>query len=182
MEFYSQNTWFTSDTHFGHKNIIKYCNRPFANVDEMNEAIIDKWNSKINPTDYVWHLGDFSFDNDNNNRSYFNRLNGHKCLIIGNHDHTSVLNLNWIKKLHYAEIRLDGLNIVLSHYKFQVWNRMNHSSIHLYGHSHAALKANRQSIDVGVDMWNYSPVRIYEICDALANAPEIHPYTEELSN
>lgn len=147
----------------------------------MNRALVANWNSRIQPTDCVWFLGDFSFTNRNNTIDFFNQLNGQKNLIIGNHDRSYELNLPWHTKSHYREIEVDGKFIVLSHYKFQVWNRMHHGSIHLYGHSHGALKANRQSIDVGVDMWNYNPVRIDEICSVLANAPEIDPYTGELN-
>jgi len=80
------NIFFTSDTHFGHKNILKYCNRPFVNVEEMDEVMIERWNGRIGKNDSVYHLGDFSFSS--NPKTYFERLNGKKILIIGNHDNS----------------------------------------------------------------------------------------------
>jgi len=74
--------YFTSDTHFDHENIIKYCNRPFKDVNHMNESMIENWNNTVNDTDTVMHLGDFSFKSD----KFINRLNGNITLIKGNHD------------------------------------------------------------------------------------------------
>lgn len=78
--------WFTSDTHFGHKRILELCNRPFADVAEMNEAIIHNWNSVVAPEDTVYHLGDVALGPWVEWDSVLTRLNGHKMLIVGNHD------------------------------------------------------------------------------------------------
>jgi len=96
----TENVWFTSDSHFGHANIIKYCNRPWnsgkggdgelvvaeKDVYAMNEAIIANWNSVIGKDDVVWHLGDFALGNRARIPEYVSRLNGHKRLVLGNHD------------------------------------------------------------------------------------------------
>ncbi len=75
--------WFTSDTHFAHRNVIEFCKRPFASIEEMDEEIIRRWNERVEPGDRVYHLGDFAFgDHD----PYLSRLNGMKNLVIGNHD------------------------------------------------------------------------------------------------
>jgi calcineurin-like phosphoesterase family protein len=83
--------WLTSDSHFNHANIIGYANRPFVNVEDMNEAIIDGWNSLVKPQDHVYHLGDVTMDRNGSQRQGFiqtiKRLRGHKRLILGNHDH-----------------------------------------------------------------------------------------------
>ena len=79
----------TSDTHFNHKNIIKYCNRPFNDVYEMNETLINNWNSVVTPEDIIYHLGDFGFGTKEELQEIFDRLNGYKYLIMGNHDRKS---------------------------------------------------------------------------------------------
>lgn len=79
-------TWFTSDTHFGHANIIKYCDRPFASVDAMNKAIIKNWNSVVSPDDTVYHLGDVALGDINSSLACVGALNGYKILVLGNHD------------------------------------------------------------------------------------------------
>jgi calcineurin-like phosphoesterase family protein len=78
--------WFTSDTHFFHENVIKYCSRPYQNIEEMNSKLIDNWNSCVKKNDIVWHLGDFSFGSKDNIRKILPRLNGRIRLIKGNHD------------------------------------------------------------------------------------------------
>lgn len=79
-------TFFTSDTHFGHVNILAYCKRPFRSVGEMNEAIVQRWNERVQPEDTVYHLGDFAMGKKDETLPYGKRLNGHKVLIVGNHD------------------------------------------------------------------------------------------------
>lgn len=79
--------WYTSDTHFYHENIIKYCGRPFKDVNQMNEIIIRNWNERIQPNDLVYHLGDFGlFSKGREPQDILNRLNGNIHLIKGNHD------------------------------------------------------------------------------------------------
>lgn len=80
--------FYTSDSHFGHENVIRYCARPFKDVDEMNRALIDRWNAKVAETDDVYVLGDFAFRCKTSPLSIIRNLNGRKHLVIGNHDHT----------------------------------------------------------------------------------------------
>lgn len=84
IKYSPDHTFFTSDTHFGHANIIRFCNRPFRNVEEMNEALIENWNLVVSEDDTVFHLGDFAFGGSNVWKSIIPRLNGHINLIIGN--------------------------------------------------------------------------------------------------
>lgn len=86
----TQNTFFTSDTHFYHANILKYCNRPFSSVEEMNEKLIENWNSVVGKNDIVWHLGDFSFGKKENVSEIVPKLNGRINLVMGNHDHQKI--------------------------------------------------------------------------------------------
>ncbi len=157
-------TWFISDTHFGHANIIRYCARPFATVTEMDAALIATWNEAVAPDDEVWHLGDFCFRNPRAPSSYLSRLHGRKHLVWGNHDgeETRVAQ-GWASSQPIAEIAVGGVSVVLLHYAMRVWHRSHHGSLHLYGHSHGRLPGDTQSCDVGVDAWNYRPVGMPEI-------------------
>ena len=149
-------TWFTSDPHFGHKNIIRLTERPFAQTDvaTMDEAMIERWNATVTPTDTVWLLGDFSFAKPGATEAIFHRLNGHKHLIIGNHDeqHDHVLNLPWGSMQHYAKVRENGSRFILSHYPMEEWDGAYKGYFHLHGHCHGSLTVKRpRRMDVGVD-------------------------------
>jgi calcineurin-like phosphoesterase family protein len=150
--------WLTSDLHINHTNILKYCNRPFQNTYEMNEAIITNWNSCIKPGEIVYCLGDFAFGDTRNIDKIFNRLNGKKHLIIGNHDGKHTLNLPWESKSNLLEITVDRQLVVLCHYAMRTWNQSHRGSYHLFGHTHSRLQPYGLSFDVGVDAWNYTPV------------------------
>lgn len=150
------NIFFTSDTHFDHANVIKYSNRPFSSKEEMNEAMIERWNSAVGKRDIVYHLGDFAFSRTPEN--FFNRLNGNKHLILGNHDRGQTLKLPWVWQKHMFELKIDKQPIVLCHYAMRTWNRSHYGAVQLYGHSHGQLPGTSQSLDVGVDCWNYTPV------------------------
>lgn len=159
-------TFYVSDTHFGHANIIKFTNRPFSSVEEMDEAMIASWNSKVAPADLVWHLGDFSWYRDISvNEKLLSRLNGFKNLIIGNHDHSGTRNCRgWNKVTTYAEVMDEKKYIVLFHYPITEWNGMHRKSIHLHGHVHGTdIYRQHLSFDVGVEKTNYAPVTLAEI-------------------
>lgn len=160
--------WFTSDTHFNHKNIIKYSSRPFDNIVHMEECITKKWNSLVTPNDTVYHLGDFSFSKDKNYiDKLLNNLNGKKYLIKGNHDRKEVYNNSrWIEVVDYKEINISlkekrKQKIVMSHYPFRSWSQMHRGSWMLHGHCHGSLKdIGGKTMDVGVDVHNYSPISL----------------------
>lgn len=152
--------WFTADTHFSHANIIRFCNRPFKNVEEMDEKLIANWNQCIKPNDEVYHLGDFSFSGEP--LKIARRLNGNKMLILGNHDRIKNLQkcgFGWIKDCY--ELRIDKkTKIWLSHYSHRAWRHNYRGVIHLYGHSHGQLEDYGKSTDIGVDCWDYKPVHL----------------------
>ena len=159
--------FFTADTHFDHTNIIRYSNRPFADVKDMNEALIRNWNSKISANDDVYHLGDFCFSSRGN--QFLSRLNGRKHLILGNHDKQVNISHGWESIQPYKEIycHVGGKKqmIVLCHYAMRVWNKRHHNSWMLYGHSHGSLPddPNALSFDIGVDCHNYMPLDVAEV-------------------
>lgn len=167
--------YYTSDTHFRHKNIIKYCNRPFASIDEHDEAIIARWNETVSPDDIVYHLGDFIFGDKA--EYYLSSLNGKKHLIWGNHDSTGTKNATgWESSQPYLEIKDGNHNVVLFHYACRVWNASHHGSFHLWGHSHGGLSHQGRSLDVGVDSWDYRPVTIFQVKDRLAELGSLDDY------
>lgn len=162
--------WFTSDTHFNHANVIKYCNRPFKTVEAMNFAIADNWRAKIKSDDQVYFLGDFCLGKDKDAVEILNTLPGQKFLIIGNHDTPKIkTSSRWSRVCDYHELHVPGAPlIVLCHYPFAVWNKSHHGSINLHGHSHGTFNmGNLRQIDVGVDCWNYEPVSLAEIMDRI---------------
>ncbi|MFA5024206.1 MAG: metallophosphoesterase [Patescibacteria group bacterium] len=167
--------WISSDYHLGHLNIIKYCKRPFANVDDMDDAIIANHNACIKPNDMWYHNGDFCYGGPGKAIEYLRRLNGQKFMIKGNHDKdlendTVKPYYMWLKD--YYELYVQDKDtvkgrqfIVLSHYAMRVWNKSHKLSWQLYGHSHASLPddANLLSFDVGVDCHNFKPLSYYDI-------------------
>lgn len=173
MSRYDVNhTWLVSDTHFYHKNIIKYCNRPFSTVEEMNQAIIDNWNSVVKEGDTVFHLGDMGFCGTQNLVSIFSQLNGEIYLIRGNHDSDKALNalfdndliLSWDQ---YKSITIVGdkeipeQELFLCHYPMIDWNNKEKGCWMIHGHNHMLPSTPSHSpkhYDVGVDRNNYTPV------------------------
>jgi calcineurin-like phosphoesterase family protein len=152
------NIFFTADTHFGHTNVIKYCQRPFSSVQEMDDVLIENWNKTVSKTDRIYHLGDFCFHTSQMAKKYFHALNGCKFLVKGNHDRTPATKLPWVEIYDTKEIKIDDQPVWLSHYAHRVWNKSHHGSIHLYGHSHGGIPPFGKSFDVGVDCWDYTPV------------------------
>lgn len=173
--------WFTSDTHFFHENIIKYCNRPFDNKFLMNQALIDNWNSKIKPGDTVFHLGDFALTASTKEMdTLLNELNGVKYLIIGNHEKNALqkeyIRNQWDGIYDIAEIFVPDeeitykeQHIIMCHYPMIVWNASHRGSWQLFGHVHGGLSNKGQiqhkpaQLDVGVDSHNFFPISYQEV-------------------
>jgi calcineurin-like phosphoesterase family protein len=154
--------YFSADFHFYHNNILKYCNRPFKDVIEMNETIVANYNNKVTEQDTVWFLGDFSFTDKHRAKTLFNRLNGNKFLIKGNHDNKDICNLGWRGVWDLKSIEVEGNTIVLCHYPMRSWDKSFHGAYHAFGHCHNRLPPYGLSCDVGVDAWNYFPVSFPE--------------------
>lgn len=135
------NKLYISDLHFSHKNVIKYDNRPYFTVSEMNKDLIEKWNNKVKDDDTVYILGDISWDTVENTVDIFQQLKGNKILIKGNHDTNKLCRV--LKEQHliessydYLEINDNGKFVIMSHYFIPFWNGQFRNSIHLYGHVH----------------------------------------------
>ena len=140
----------TSDLHFNHKNVCKYNNRPYDNVEEMNENIIDNWNKQVNPQDTIYVLGDFCFSN--NFDDILKRLKGEVILIHGNHDNRKLKNSTYAHAyyINYS-FKHQGYAFFLSHYAHRVWCKSHYGSINLFGHSHGNLQTYNLSFDCGID-------------------------------
>lgn len=153
------NIWFASDLHLGHANIIKYSKRPFKSVDEHDRILIENWNTYVSPRDTVYYLGDFAYKNKEAAIKYRERLAGQIFFIEGNHDSVAEQMKNqfgWYKEVYTLKTetpRLGKVEVFMSHYAHRVWNKSHHGRWHLYGHSHASLPddPNSLSFDVGVD-------------------------------
>lgn len=161
--------FFTSDTHYGHQNIIRFCNRPFGSLDEMNETMIERWNSRVKHGDVVYHIGDFALRlGVPEVEAIVRRLNGEVHLVLGNHDlkNKSVLRARgFAEKVDYKELKIDDLKIVMCHYPFMTWNKSHHGSWDLHGHCHGSLPRDMKArrLDVGVDCWNFAPISFEEV-------------------
>lgn len=169
------NVWLTSDEHYGHRNIIDYCKRPFKDVDEMTEELIFRHNALVKPGDLVYHLGDMFWHTYGLKPALtvMSRLKGQHFYIRGNHDelidqHREMRDrFLWVKDLARVKLpRKDIPPFVLCHYAMRVWRGSHKGYWHFYGHSHGDLEktpSGLMSCDVGVDCWKYQPVNIEEL-------------------
>lgn len=164
--------FFTADEHYGHKNIIQYCNRPFVSAHEMDEVLICNHNAVVGNKDTVYHLGDFSFKTSPNRvQVIINRLNGNHVFLRGSHD-------KWMKSHkdttfpYMIEFRKEDCDITLCHYCLRTWPRSHYNTWHLFGHSHGRLEPVGKAWDVGVDNNNYYPLSLRQIIDIMNDRPD----------
>lgn len=159
--------WFISDTHFFHDNIIRYCGRPFANSDLMNECIIDNWNATVKPGDKVYHLGDValgisSAGHDNYDLHRLLRsLNGRKRLIVGNHDNlkSDVLQNNFDKIELWNGFHSQGVAFTCSHIPLPL-EHLRDGDVCVHGHIHNHEIANPHYVNVCVEHTGYTPIHM----------------------
>lgn len=166
--------FFTSDQHYGHKNIIKHCNRPYEDVEEMNQDLIKRHNSVVGVNDTVIHGGDFCFHGRSGDAGkIIGQLNGNHTFVRGNHD-------SWLPKsaIKMWSKRIEGQYIVVCHYALRVWNRSRYNSWQLHGHSHGELKPIGKQWDVGVDNNDYFPVSFEQMKLIMRNRPNNFDYGE----
>jgi calcineurin-like phosphoesterase family protein len=163
-------TFFTSDLHFFHANVIQFCNRPFGSVEHMNKVLLNNWNNVVGDNDHVWFLGDFSFGKPGETIGILNHLRGHKHLVVGNHDRKGscdkLFNRDWnqwfVDRNDYVRLKVDKQKFVLCHFPFSSWER---GYINLHGHLHSAAgyKNKWRQYDVGVDANNYTPILLEDV-------------------
>jgi calcineurin-like phosphoesterase family protein len=160
-------TFFTADEHYGHTNIIKYCNRPFDNVDQMDDFIIANHNMVVGESDTVIHGGDFTLSKKPTAQNYVRRLNGKHIFLSGSHDY-------WLGKKYEAKIlewKEEKRQTIICHYCMRTWHRSHFNSWHLYGHSHGTLPPIGKSWDIGVDNNNFYPLSFEQIKQIMRHRP-----------
>lgn len=181
----------SSDTHYGHKNIIGFCGRPFPTVREMDEEFIRRWNAVVTDVDVTYHVGDLSYYKDAKTADILRSLNGKIFLVRGNHDtpkRCGTLSKDIVEILpSLCAIEVHGRLAVLCHLPLEAWRIGRHEIVHTYGepiegkprnvlHFHGHTHGNSRKVplrtDVGVDCWDYAPV---EFSVAAARAGELLP-------
>ena len=165
--------YYISDCHFFHQNILHLTNRPYSTVEEMNEDIILRWNSRVKDNDDVYILGDmfFRFDNIQQVKDILNRLNGRKHLIKGNHDRF-LKQIRWQDYFEsfdlYKEIADGDRFVILFHYPIEEWNGFYRNSYMVYGHVHdnfTNVKYHPRKLNAGVEANNYEPKTLDELIE-----------------
>lgn len=178
FKFNAEHTFFTSDTHFNHANIIRFCNRPFKDVEQMNDVMIANWNSVISKDDTVFHLGDFCLGGAAEWTKILDRLNGKIYLIMGNHDLKNIRQ-GFISRFEHVamqmRIEIGKKRIYLCHYPFLCFEGSYKDDVwQLFGHVHtrrsnSGIDAGRlqylypTQYDVGVDNNNFTPVSFGQV-------------------
>lgn len=170
--------WYTADTHFGHENVIGFCDRPFRDTGHMDTVLIENLWSKVGPDDDLWIVGDFAFGPKAKEAAYLNGIFGQlpgarKHLIVGNHDLEPTLKLTWDSISYLVEVR-DGphdQSHTLCHYPMITWNHARRQSLQFFGHVHNNWRGSRNSVNVGVDVWDFMPVRFEDIARRAKSLP-----------
>lgn len=192
-KFDKDRLFFTSDPHFGHTNIIKFCNRPFKDVEEMNESIIENWNNKVGEDDDIIIGGDLFFHSRYNKcKEILERLNGKKYLVYGNHDiknYLPTLNSYFEEVSSGMYITTDKIGIYISHFPLlcfpeRNWNLFGH--VHLTKHKYTGsdksklINLSPNQYDIGCDLNNYTPISYNEVAEKINKQIECGKNTLEL--
>ncbi len=154
-------TYITSDTHWGHKNIMNFCpvsRARFRNdLDYMNEAMVKEWNDLIEPEDLVYILGDVAFLPAPKATEYMRRLNSRKILVQGNHDRKLLQDPGFrgcFEEIHhYLDVNYNGTKCVMFHYPIAEWDQMHRGAVHFHGHLHGGVSGleKYRCRDMGMD-------------------------------
>lgn len=184
--------YYISDTHFRDQSIFDKCKRPFKSLHDMEETIIRNWNKRINDDDVVYVLGDLVKDDDISAIQIFNKLKGHKHLIVGNHDHCLLENIKSSKifeTVKFIDLIKDvNRKVCICHYPLMDWMDFNRKGILVYGHIHNKTEKNGHAYKLmkeyyntlpayncGVDVCNFEPKTLDELI-YLKEVNENEPY------
>lgn len=154
--------FFTADEHYGHANIIGYCNRPFESVMEMDLELIRRHNAVVSAGDTVVHAGDFTLAPKAVAERYLSRLVGTHVFVRGSHDY-------WLPKTakRIWSRTVNGQYVVVCHYAMRTWEKSHYGSWQLYGHSHGMLPPIGKQWDIGVDNNGFAPVSFEQLAAIL---------------
>lgn len=159
--------YFIADLHFGHEKIIQMCNRPFKDINDMEQKLIENWNKKVNDEDTVYILGDFCFKMSKQDAiKILNQLKGKKVLVKGNHDKYAGqrdFDKCFEKVCDYCQVNEDKLQIILSHYPIIDYAGMYYGAKMIYGHIHNKYVPHKDMYCASVECINYEPVTWAEI-------------------
>lgn len=163
--------YYISDTHFRDQAIFDKCKRPFKDLIEMESTIINKWNMKIKDEDIVYVLGDIAKDDDISSIEIFNKLKGHKHLIVGNHDHLileDIKKFNIFESVKFIDLIMDNnRKVCICHYPLMDWMEFNREGILIYGHIHNKTPMNGYAYKMMKDYYKNLPAYNcgVDVCD-----------------
>lgn len=183
--------WFSADSHFGHRNIINYCHRPYRNIEEMDRDLIENWNMVVEESDEVYYLGDFALD-FKRVRQVAPLLKGKIHLVAGNHDlchssnqgsgsyHRHYMAAGFVDICESTSLEIAGEEVLLCHLPYfdpldpdqrlPEYKPDDRGNWLLHGHVHARWKTSSRQINVGVDVWDFFPVSLEAIADLIKSA------------
>jgi calcineurin-like phosphoesterase family protein len=169
----AENKWFAADLHLDHRNIIRYCHRPFKNVDEMNRKLVRNWNETVGQDDTVYFVGDFCYGKYSRHPAYWlHRLNGRVIFIEGSHDRKIPRCL----MRPYERISVDGVELLLIHNYLDAKKDgilpLNWKGWIVHGHNHGRrdfFQPNHRRINVSMEVINYKPISLAEVVETIQN-------------
>lgn len=198
-----QTIWFTSDLHFGHRNILKFCDRPWENTTQMEKGLIENWNNTVGNNDIVFVLGDtFWFNDSQHIRKTLSQLKGKDIYIIpGNHDEFESYHRVDNSRIHlcadvvvcwFTQEGKPKQEVWMSHYPMMTWPHRENGTWQLFGHIHSSITKTEgvdqdlplhwNQVDVGCDRWYYTPISLNFLTTMFENRKyykefaETHPF------
>ena len=179
------NIWFSADFLCGHAKIIEYAKRPFKDVEEMDEAILEAFDNTVSKDDLVFFLGDIAFGEDLARQTLISMLKKTEVhFIVGNHDKDYLKTINSLTGSvnSLLDISIDGQPITLCHYAMRIWHKSHFDSWQLFGHSHGRLHPVGKQWDVGVDNNNFMPISYEKLKRIMASSPHNENFIDNSKN
>ena len=152
-----RDIYLISDTHFGHANIIKYCNRPFTSAEEMDAAMVERWNRTVRPQDHIYHLGDVAMGQAALHR-VMPQLNGHKRLLLGNHDNQAPMK-DYARYFDKILVWRLFKPVIFTHVPIHQGS-FGKATVNAHGHVHNSPSPSGPYINLSCEMWDYTPVHL----------------------